>query len=71
MPQATTDDIIAEVNKVNQRLESIERALTSMMTMLMPEEELSPEEWKELETIEAEMKNGQTVPLEELEKTLM
>jgi RIO-like serine/threonine protein kinase len=42
-----------------------------MMTMLMPEEELSPEEWKELETIEAEMKNGQTVPLEELEKTLM
>jgi len=71
MPQATTDDVIAEVKKVNQRLESIERALTSMMTMLMPEEELSPEEWKELETIEAEMKSGQTVPLEELEKTLM
>ena len=70
MTQATTDDIIAEVKKVNQRLESIERALTSMMTMLMPEEELSPEEWKELESIEAEMMSGQTVPLEELEKTL-
>jgi len=70
MTQATTDDIIAEVKKVNQRLESIERALTSMMTMLMPEEELSPEEWKELESIEAEMMSGQTVPLEELEKAL-
>jgi len=70
MTQATTDDIIAEVKKMNRRLESIERALTSMMTMLMPEEELSPEEWKELESIEAEMMSGQTVPLEELEKAL-
>jgi len=70
MTQATTDDIIAEVKKMNRRLESIERALASMMTMLMPEEELSPEEWKELESIEAEMMSGQTVPLEELEKTL-
>jgi len=70
MTQATFDDIIAEVKKVNQRLESIERALASMMTMLMPEEELSPEEWKELESIEAEMKSGKTVPLEELEKAL-
>jgi len=70
MTQATTDDIIAEVKKMNRRLESIERALTSMMTMLMPEEELIPEEWKELESIEAEMMSGQTVPLEELEKTL-
>jgi hypothetical protein len=41
------------VKKMNRRLESIERTLTSMMTMLMPEEELSPEEWKELESIEA------------------
>lgn len=39
-----------------------------MMTTLMPLEKLSPEEWKELESIEAEMKSGQTVPLEELEK---
>jgi len=69
MTQTTTDDIIAEVKKMNRRLESIERALASMMTMLMPEEELSPEEWKELESIEA-MMSGQTVPLEELEKTL-
>jgi len=55
---------------MNRRLESIERALTSMMTTLMPLEELSPEEWKELESIEAEMMSGQTVPLEELEKAL-
>ena len=68
MTQASFDDVIAEVRKVNQRLESIERALTSMMTTLMPMEELSPEEWKKLESIETEMKSGQMVPLEELEK---
>lgn len=70
MTQARFDDVIAEVKKVSQRLESIERALTSMMTMFMPLEELSPEEWKELESIEAEMMSGQSVPLEELEKAL-
>ena len=70
MTQATFDDIIAEVKKVNQRLESIERTLSALMTMLMPEEELSEEEWREIEEIEAEMKGGLTVPLEELEKVL-
>lgn len=70
MTQARFDDVIAEVKKVSQRFESIERALTSMMTMFMPLEELSPEEWKELESIEAEMMSGQSVPLEELEKAL-
>jgi len=70
MTQATFDDIIAEVKKVNQRLESIEKTLASMMTMLMPEEEISEEEWQELDVIEAEMKHGQSVPLEELEKAL-
>jgi len=70
MTQATFDDIFAEVKKVNQRLEYIEKALASMMTMLMPEEEISEEEWKELNSIEAEMKSGKSVSLEELEKTL-
>jgi len=70
MTQATFDDIIAEVKKVNQRLESIERTLSALMTMLMPEEELSEEEWREIDQIEAEMNSGQTVPLEELEKVL-
>jgi predicted ATP-dependent Lon-type protease len=70
MTQATFDDIIAEVKKVNQRLESIERTLSALMTMLMPEEELSEEEWREIDQIEAEMNSGQTVLLEELEKVL-
>ena len=69
MTQATFDDIYTEVKKVNQRLDTIEKTLTSMMTMLMSEEELSEEEWKELKKIEAEMKSGQAIPIEELEKT--
>lgn len=69
MTQATFDDIYTEVKKVTQRLDAIEKTLISMMTMLMPEEELGEEEWKELKKIEAEMKSGQAIPLEELEKT--
>jgi len=70
MTQATFDDVVAEVRKVNQRLESIERALSALVAMHMPEEELSEEEWGELDRVEAEMKGGRAVPLEELEKAL-
>lgn len=66
MTQSTFDEIVYEVKKVNQRLDMIEKTLASLMTMLAQEEELSEEEWKELDTIEAEMKSGQSITLEEL-----
>jgi len=70
MSQANLDEIASEVKKVNQRLENIEKTLTTLITMILPEEELTSEEWNELDAIEAEMKKGQHITLEELEKTL-
>jgi uncharacterized coiled-coil DUF342 family protein len=70
MTQTNLDEIASEVKKVNQRLDNIEKTLTTLMTMITPEEELTPEEWRELDTIEEEMKQGQYITLEELEKTL-
>ncbi len=70
MSQANLDEITSEVKKVNQRLENIEKTLTTLMTMIIPEEELTQEEWKELDAIEEEMRKGKRTPIEELEKTL-
>lgn len=70
MSQTNLDEIVSEVKKVNKRLDTIEKTLTTLMTNITPMEDITPEEWKELDTIEAEMKKGQRIPLEELEKTL-
>lgn len=70
MTQTNLDEIASEVKKVNQRLENIEKTLTTLITMITPEEELTPEEWNELDAIEKEMKQSQYITLEELEKTL-
>ena len=70
MSQANLDEIASEVKKVNQRLENIEKTLTTLMTMIIPEEELTQEEWNELDAIEEEMREGQRTTIEELEKTL-
>ena len=50
------------------RLESIEKALESLMDMILPEEEISKEEWKEISEIEEEIERGECVPLEDLRR---
>ncbi len=70
MSQTNLDEIVSEVKKVNKRLDTIEKTLTTLLTNITPVEEITPEEWKELDAIEAEMKKGHRIPLEELEKTL-
>jgi hypothetical protein len=49
-------------------LKTIEKSLDSLLESLIPEEEISPEEAKELQEAEAEMKQGQCIPLEEVLK---
>jgi hypothetical protein len=70
MTEATLEDVISEVKKVNKRLDTIEKTLTTLLLQILPEEELTGEEWDELEKIEKEMQNGQRITLEELEKAL-
>ena len=68
MTQATSDEIIAEVRKVNERLDSLEKTLKELMIRILPEEDISDEEWGELQEIKAEMDRGEYITLDELRK---
>jgi len=68
MTQVSLKDVYTEVKRVNIRLESLERALETLMDMVLPEEEISEEEWKEIKEIEEEIKKGKCISLEEVRK---
>jgi len=68
MSQLSLEKVFAEVRKVRVRLESIERTLESLVDALLPEEELSQREWREIEEIEREMEKGECVSLEEVQR---
>ena len=68
MTQISLKDVYTEVKRVNMRLESLEKALETLMDMVLPEEEISEEEWKEIKEIEEEIKKGKHVSLEEVRK---
>ena len=68
MTQVNLKDVYTEVKRVNMRLESLERALETLMDMVLPEEEISEEEWKEIKEIEEEIEKGKSVSLEEVRK---
>jgi uncharacterized coiled-coil DUF342 family protein len=68
MTETTFDEVYSEVKKVSKRLDSLERAVKELMVMVMPECEISEEEWGELKSIEAEMDRGESIPLDDLKK---
>mgnify|MGYP001036735779 CR=1 FL=1 len=68
MSQLSLEKVFAEVRKVRVRLESIEKTLESLVDALLPEEELSQREWREIEEIEREMEKGECVSLEEVRR---
>ena len=68
MTQVSLKDVYTEVKRVNMRLESLERTLETLMDMVLPEEEISEEEWKEIKEIEEETEKGKSVSLEEIRK---
>ena len=59
MTETTFEDVYSEVKKVNRRLDSMEKTLRALMTMLLPEEEISEEEWREITAIDEEMVKGE------------
>lgn len=68
MSQVSLEKVFAEVRKVRVRLESIERTLESLVDALVPEEEISQKEWKEIAEIEREIEKGEYVSLEDVRK---
>jgi Zn-dependent M32 family carboxypeptidase len=66
--EANLDKVYAEVKRMRLELKSIEKSLESLVESLIPEEEVSQEEVKELREIEAKMNRGECVPLEEVKR---
>jgi prefoldin subunit 5 len=68
--EASLDKVYAEVKRVRVKLESIEKTLESLKESMIPEEEVSPEELKELKALEREAKKHpeRLIPLEDVLK---
>jgi hypothetical protein len=48
MSQVSLEDIYAELKNVSSKLESVEKNLEMLVTMMLPEEEISEDELKEI-----------------------
>jgi hypothetical protein len=68
MSQVSLEDIYAELKNVSSKLESVEKTLETLIIMMLPEEEISEDELKEIEEAEAEIERGEYILLEELLK---
>ena len=68
MTEVSLDRVYAEVKRMRTELKSIEKALDSLVELLIPEEKVSPEEMKELKALKAEALRGECVSLEEVMK---
>ncbi|MHA1713216.1 MAG: hypothetical protein ACTSW4_04120 [Candidatus Ranarchaeia archaeon] len=68
MSQISLNDVYMEVKRVNTRLESIERILEDMIEKMLPEEELTEEEWKEIDETEKEVQKGERLTIEAIKK---
>ncbi len=66
--EVSLDKVYEEMKRIRQELKLIEKSLDSLVASLIPEEEVSPEEIKELREIEAEMNRGECVTLEEVKQ---
>ncbi len=56
------------MKRVRLQLKSIEKTLEDLTESLIPEEKVSAQEMKELETLKHEAEQGECIPLEEVLK---
>lgn len=66
--ETSLNKVYTEVRRVRKKLDSIEKTLEEIKSSLIPEEEVSPEELKELKALRDEALHGECVPLEEVLK---
>ncbi len=66
--EVSLDKVYEEIKRVRLELKAIEKTLDNLAGSLIPEEEISPEEARELKEIEAEMARGECVTLEEVKR---
>ena len=68
LTEADLEKVYTEMRSVRIELKSIERTLESLAESLIPQEKVSPEEMKELESLRHEAESGECISLEEVLK---
>ena len=68
--ETTLDKVFSEVKRMRLELKSIEKTLESLVESLIPEEEISPKERKEIRRAEKEMERGECITFEDAQKKL-
>jgi hypothetical protein len=66
--EASFDQVYAEVKRMRLELKSLEKSLANIAELLIPEEEASLEEIKELKTLRKEALSGKCVSFEDVLK---
>jgi len=66
--EARLDQVCTEVKRMRLELKSLEKSLANLAEMLIPEEEASPEEMKELKALRKEALRGECVSFEDVLK---
>jgi hypothetical protein len=68
LTEADLERVFTEMKRVRLQLKSIEKTLEDLTESLIPEEKVSAQEIKELETLKREAEQGECIPLEEVLK---
>jgi hypothetical protein len=66
--EASLDQIYTEVLRMRLEFKSLEKSLANLAEMLIPEEEVTPEEVKELNILRKEALSGKCVSFEDVFK---
>jgi hypothetical protein len=66
--KASLDQVYTEVKRMRLELKSLEKSLANLADMLIPEEEVSPKEVKELKIQRKEALSGECVSFEDVLK---
>lgn len=66
--EASLDQVYTEVKRMRLKLKSLEKSLANLTEMLIPEEEVTPEEVKELKILRKEALSGKCVSFEDVLK---
>ena len=62
--EASLEQVYTEVKRMRLELKSLEKSLANLAEMLIPQEEVSSEEMKELKALRKEALSGECTPFE-------
>jgi hypothetical protein len=66
--EANLEKVYTEMKRVRIERRTIEKTLETLAESLIPEEQISPDEVKELKALKREAEHGECIPLEQVLK---